>query len=207
LFLIVTKAARTFWDRPGTIVDDSVAAFRGTASATWNELNLDGIDAKVGFSPRSKGHAVLADIADDVARAQSSLLFSLAFLYQTPGPVLKAIKKLKGEAEASAGQASPQEERASLVGRALFAGTQDPRPRIVHIALPSVGDVWLGRQAAPVLPPIRSHTYIDVVVEPKTLKGVAPPWQHGRCNPYRRRDKRGRCHAHFREQVPERGIA
>ena len=66
-----------------------------TASANWTDLGLHGIDARVAFSPHSASNALLATIADDIGKhTTSSLLFSLAFLYQTPGPVLNAIKDL-----------------------------------------------------------------------------------------------------------------
>jgi phosphatidylserine/phosphatidylglycerophosphate/cardiolipin synthase-like enzyme len=56
---------------------------------------LTGIDARVGFSPYAKDNALLATIADDIAsKTTSNLFYSLAFLYQTPGPMLEAIKKV-----------------------------------------------------------------------------------------------------------------
>jgi PLD-like domain len=76
--------------------NDDVAGFCKTGSATWNDLKLKGIDAQIGFSPRSKENAVLSSIADDIANnTTSSLFFSLAFLSQTPGPIQDAIKKIK----------------------------------------------------------------------------------------------------------------
>ncbi|HEV7993145.1 MAG TPA: phospholipase D-like domain-containing protein [Gemmatimonadaceae bacterium] len=70
-------------------------AFGTTTSAAWNDLGLTGIDAKVGFSPHAKKNALLATIAADIAgQTTSSLFYSLAFLYQTPGAVLDAIKKV-----------------------------------------------------------------------------------------------------------------
>jgi PLD-like domain len=76
--------------------NDDVSGFCKTGSATWNDLKLKGIDAQIGFSPRSKENAVLNTIADDIAKnTTSSLFFSLAFLAQTPGPIQKAIKKIK----------------------------------------------------------------------------------------------------------------
>lgn len=68
-------------------------SFGDTPSAGWTDLGLPGIDARVAFSPHSASNALLATIAEDVGQhTTSSLLFSLAFLYQTPGPVLDAIK-------------------------------------------------------------------------------------------------------------------
>jgi phosphatidylserine/phosphatidylglycerophosphate/cardiolipin synthase-like enzyme len=68
-------------------------AFRATASAEWTPLGLSGIDAKVSFSPHSEANAQLDPIASDIrSHTTSSLLYSLAFLYQTPGAVQDAIK-------------------------------------------------------------------------------------------------------------------
>ena len=75
--------------------NDDVAGFSQTGSAKWNDIGLTGIDAQIGFSPRSKKNAVLATIADDIANTTSSLFFSLAFLYQTKGPIQDAIKQIK----------------------------------------------------------------------------------------------------------------
>jgi hypothetical protein len=87
---IFKDAFQAYWD------NDGVAGFCATGSATWNPLGLKGIDAEIGFSPRSKENAVLDVIADDIASGTtSSLFFSLAFLYQTPGAIRNAIKKIK----------------------------------------------------------------------------------------------------------------
>lgn len=76
--------------------DNSVAGFGKTNSAIWNTLGVAGIDADIGFSPRLKKNAVLDDIAKDIKNnTTSSLFFSLAFLYQTPGAMQNAIKKIK----------------------------------------------------------------------------------------------------------------
>lgn len=74
---------------------DKPADFGKTASAKWTDLALDGIDAKVAFSPHSTANALLQAIADDVEKHTTSCLFySLAFLYQTPGAMQNAIKKV-----------------------------------------------------------------------------------------------------------------
>jgi phosphatidylserine/phosphatidylglycerophosphate/cardiolipin synthase-like enzyme len=65
--------------------------FGATASAGWNDLQLQNIQAKVTFSPHNTSNAVLTGIAKDIGKASSSLLYSLAFLYETPGPVKDAI--------------------------------------------------------------------------------------------------------------------
>ncbi|TBA20977.1 phospholipase [Rhizobium ruizarguesonis] len=71
---------------------DDVSVFGATPSATWGDLGLAGIDAKVAFSPHSASNALLASIAHDIENAtESSLLYSLAFLYQTPGLVRDAL--------------------------------------------------------------------------------------------------------------------
>jgi phosphatidylserine/phosphatidylglycerophosphate/cardiolipin synthase-like enzyme len=76
--------------------ESSVSTFGATDSATWQKLGLKGIRAEIGFSPRSKKNAVLTSIADDIEKnTTSSLFFSLAFLYQTPGAIQNAIKKIK----------------------------------------------------------------------------------------------------------------
>jgi PLD-like domain len=69
--------------------------FGDTASAKWTSLRLSGINAKVAFSPHSSGNALLETIASDIAtKTRSSLFYSLAFLFQTPGPILAAIKEV-----------------------------------------------------------------------------------------------------------------
>jgi hypothetical protein len=76
---------------------DEAADFGRTASAGWTDLGLQGIDAKVAFSPHSASNALLAAIADDIENGATSCLFySLAFLFQTPGVVLDAIKAATG---------------------------------------------------------------------------------------------------------------
>jgi len=74
--------------------------FGTTASAEWSDLGLSGIKARVAFSPHGKSNELLKTIADDIGdKTTSSLFFSLAFLYQTPGPILNAIKKVSASDE------------------------------------------------------------------------------------------------------------
>jgi phosphatidylserine/phosphatidylglycerophosphate/cardiolipin synthase-like enzyme len=76
--------------------NDKVAGFGKTGSAVWNDLKVGGIDAVIGFSPRAKKNAVLGTIAKDIRdNTTSSLFFSLAFLYQTPGAIRNAVKKVR----------------------------------------------------------------------------------------------------------------
>ena len=92
---LFNDAFQSYWDS-----GDSAKKFSGTGSAKWNDLGLTGIDAQIGFSPRSAKNAVLKSIADDIAKnTKSNLFFSLAFLYQTPGPIRDAIKKKQQEKE------------------------------------------------------------------------------------------------------------
>lgn len=74
-----------------------VADFDKTAAATWRDVGLAGIDAKIAFSPHSSKNALLKSIADDMLSSTSSVLYSLAFLYETPGPVKNAIQKLTND--------------------------------------------------------------------------------------------------------------
>ncbi|MES2564065.1 MAG: phospholipase D-like domain-containing protein [Pseudomonadota bacterium] len=74
---------------------DSAAAFGKTAAAKWTTLGLTGIRARVAFSPHASTNAALATIAQDInTRTTSSLFYSLAFLYQTEGPIREAITKI-----------------------------------------------------------------------------------------------------------------
>jgi phosphatidylserine/phosphatidylglycerophosphate/cardiolipin synthase-like enzyme len=67
-------------------------AFGGSVPAMWTDLGLAGVDAKVTFSPHSDANGALAAVAGDILTGTtSSLLYSLAFLYQTKGPVRDAI--------------------------------------------------------------------------------------------------------------------
>lgn len=74
--------------------NDKPADFAKTDSANWTDLGIEGIKGKVAFSPRSKADALLDSIANDVGKTRSCLFYSLAFLYQTPGAMQDAIKKV-----------------------------------------------------------------------------------------------------------------
>jgi phosphatidylserine/phosphatidylglycerophosphate/cardiolipin synthase-like enzyme len=79
-------AFENYWENEDT--------FGETDSAEWNELGLKDIDAKVAFSPHTTSNALLGEIADDIGKTKSCLFYSLAFLYQTPGVMQDAIKKV-----------------------------------------------------------------------------------------------------------------
>ena len=70
------------------------SSFGKTPSALWSDLGLDGIDARVTFSPHSAGNAVLQSIADDIDTTSSSLFYSLAFLSQTTGVIPDALRRV-----------------------------------------------------------------------------------------------------------------
>ncbi len=73
--------------------NETPPTFGATRSAVWTNLGLKGIDAKIAFSPHVSTNALLKSIADDIGNnVTSSLLYSLAFLYQTPGVIQDAIK-------------------------------------------------------------------------------------------------------------------
>lgn len=83
------SAFENYWE------NDKPAAFSKTSSAKMSRLDLGGIDLEIGFSPFSAANSMLAKIADDVeSRTTSSLLYSLAFLHQTPGAMRDAIAKV-----------------------------------------------------------------------------------------------------------------
>ena len=71
---------------------NDVTGFGAAASADWKSLGLNGIDAQVSFSPHGAANAKLDEVAEDIKGATSSLLYSLAFLYESPGAVRNAIE-------------------------------------------------------------------------------------------------------------------
>jgi len=78
--------------------NSTVAGFGATPSVKQTDLLLTGIDAKVAYSPHLPNSALLQTAADDIANGTtSSLFYSLAFLYETPGVILDAIKKVTGD--------------------------------------------------------------------------------------------------------------
>jgi phosphatidylserine/phosphatidylglycerophosphate/cardiolipin synthase-like enzyme len=87
------RAFDDYWDH-GT-----PSEFGATKSAEWTPLGLSGIDAEVAFSPHSAANAKLDSIASDIrSNTTSSLFYSLAFLYQTPGAVQDAIRAVMNDA-------------------------------------------------------------------------------------------------------------
>lgn len=86
---IFNAAFDNLWANPG-----SPSGFGTTPSATWNDLGLKSVNAQVTFSPHSTSNAALAGIAKDIGDTRSSLFYSLAFLYETPGVIRTAIEKV-----------------------------------------------------------------------------------------------------------------
>ncbi|KAI7971792.1 hypothetical protein EIK77_000101 [Talaromyces pinophilus] len=71
--------------------------FHNTASADWNDLGLANVNARVTFSPHGTSNAKLQEIANDISSTESSLFYSLAFLYETEGVIRDAITKVTNE--------------------------------------------------------------------------------------------------------------
>jgi phosphatidylserine/phosphatidylglycerophosphate/cardiolipin synthase-like enzyme len=85
------EAFENYWSQPP-------AAFGDTDSTNWAPLGLAGINAQVAFSPHAPANALLDSIGNDIGtNTTSSLFYSLAFLYETPGPILEAIKQVSGD--------------------------------------------------------------------------------------------------------------
>ncbi|MCC6727562.1 MAG: phospholipase [Saprospiraceae bacterium] len=71
---------------------DSASDFEATPSSQWQDLGIQGVKAKVAFSPHNEQGAILPEIALDIAtKTKSSLFYSLAFLYMTEGVIKEAI--------------------------------------------------------------------------------------------------------------------
>ncbi len=88
---IFNEAFENFWN-VGT--SNKVALFNTTTSPTWQSLGLKNINAEVTFSPHSDNNSALQSIADDIPNVKSSLLYSMAFLAQTNGPIRDALKNI-----------------------------------------------------------------------------------------------------------------
>jgi len=73
----------------------NAAAFKASkAPATFFPLGITGLDAKVGFSPHGKTNGLLKAVGQDIAKAKSCVLFSLAFLgLMKKGPIGPALGK------------------------------------------------------------------------------------------------------------------
>jgi PLD-like domain len=88
------SAVRTFSDAFESYWSGAPASFGSTPSAQLVDVGLDGVAARVAFSPHGSANALLQKIADDVNGTTSCLFYSLAFLFQTEGPIRDAITKV-----------------------------------------------------------------------------------------------------------------
>jgi phosphatidylserine/phosphatidylglycerophosphate/cardiolipin synthase-like enzyme len=88
---IFNEAFDNYWNHP-----NDTDGFYKTGSSQWMDLGL-GIDAQVTFSPHSSKEGALDTIAADIKACESSLFYSLAFLYETPGVIRDAIEKKMGQ--------------------------------------------------------------------------------------------------------------
>ncbi|RUU00301.1 phospholipase [Mesorhizobium sp. USDA-HM6] len=70
--------------------------FEGSESSSgWLDLKIDGVDAKVAFSPHTQANGRLDEIGADIDSTTSSVFFSLAFLGQTTkGAIVPALGRV-----------------------------------------------------------------------------------------------------------------
>jgi hypothetical protein len=64
--------------------NNDVGAFKQSTSADWQTVALPSVTPKVAFSPHSTDNLKLPEIIAAIDKTTSSLLYSLAFLYQAP---------------------------------------------------------------------------------------------------------------------------
>ncbi|KAK6543236.1 hypothetical protein TWF694_000004 [Orbilia ellipsospora] len=88
---IFKEAFDNYWSHP-----NDTDGFYKTTSAQWMDLGL-GIDAQVTFSPHSSSQGTLDGVAADIKACKSSLFYSLAFLYETPGTIRETIEMKMGQ--------------------------------------------------------------------------------------------------------------
>jgi hypothetical protein len=111
---------------------DGAPAFRKSqSSAGWHTLGVDGLTAKVGYSPHNPKNGLLADVGKDIAKAKSCVLFSLAFLGQMKkGPIGPALgKQIKSKNVHTFGIADAQVKEGNLGVTVL---TPDNKKRVVR---------------------------------------------------------------------------
>lgn len=103
------------------------------ASGGWHDLGLEGVNGYVAFSPHSAANGCLEEIGADIDAAQSSVLFSLAFLGQTTkGPIGPAIgRAMNRDGVHVMGIADAQVKEGNL---GLSVMTPDNRRRVVRAA-------------------------------------------------------------------------
>jgi hypothetical protein len=107
-------------------------AFRkSAASGRWHKLGVPGIDAQVGFSPHTVEKGLLEPLGKDLAKAKTSIFFSLAFLGQMKnGPIGPALgKKIKDKNVHTLGIADASVKAGNLGVTVL---TPDNKRRVVR---------------------------------------------------------------------------
>lgn len=100
-------------------------------SARWYDLGIPGLTAKVGYSPHKKENGLLEAVANDISKAKSCVLFSLAFLGQMKkGPIGPALgKKIKSKDVFTLGIA---DARVNDVNLGVKVITPENKRRVVH---------------------------------------------------------------------------
>jgi hypothetical protein len=91
---VFAEAFQSYWDAA------AAKDFRASPSATqpWKDLGLPNSKAAVTFCPHNAKNAVLDDLAEYIStNTTSSLLFALAFLYESTGSLRAAITGLESK--------------------------------------------------------------------------------------------------------------
>lgn len=101
------------------------------ASTGFRSLGITGLDAKVAFSPHTEKNGLLEVVGKDIAKAKSSVLFSLAFLGQTKkGPIGPALgRAIKSKTVFALGIADARVKEGNLGVTVL---TPDNKRRVVR---------------------------------------------------------------------------
>jgi phosphatidylserine/phosphatidylglycerophosphate/cardiolipin synthase-like enzyme len=101
------------------------------AAAGWRDLGLADLEAKVGFSPHTEENGLLEFVGKDIAKARSSVFFSLAFLGQMKkGPIGPAIgRAIKSKTVHAMGIADARVKEENLGVTVL---TADNKQRVVR---------------------------------------------------------------------------
>jgi len=104
---------------------------KSKSSSGWSLLGVNGLTAKVGYSPHTKKNGLLDDVGKDIAKAKSSVLFSLAFLGQTTkGPIGPALgKQIKSKTVHTLGIADARVKEGNL---GVVVLSPDNKRRIVR---------------------------------------------------------------------------
>jgi hypothetical protein len=99
----------------------------------WHDLGVNGLDAQIAWSPHPADGGVLVDVANTILGAQSSVLFSLAFLGQTKkGAVGPALGKVIADGNAHVIGIADARVNAGNIGVTVMS--PDAKRRIVRAA-------------------------------------------------------------------------